>query len=618
MKKSIKGKLLIVFLLIFTVLATNSIWAIINFNRLNNSIDNIMESNYRTIDAAQNMIVALERQDSAILAQMFIEDESAEKTYIENEKVFLKWLARAEDNITEVGEAEILASINSQYFQYLEMYNTLTQILSYNDPKLVREFYYNEILPQFESTKEECRNLEGLNQNAMLARRDSAKAIGKRASYSTILLSVITIVIGMILALYITNKIIKPIYNLIQKIKGIAEGDYSQQLDIEGDDEIGELAREFNSMTEKLESYDDLNIKKLMKEKQKAEAIVESISDGIIVTDEFNRVILVNRAAEKALNIREKDVVNRHFLENIKREDIFKIINKIRTSEDQYAYKKYTNITIANDEKIRHYRINVRAITDREGDNVGVITLLQDITKLKEIDEMKSEFVSTVSHEFRTPLTSISMAAGLLLDKTSGEINENQAELLEAIVEDNERLKNLVSDLLDLSRLEAGKVSMDIELQDINEMIEYAIKQFRRRAKERNINLEIQVKGDISKVKADFNKISWVITNLVGNAIRYTPRDGSGKIIVKAQETANKVLVSVADNGRGIPEEYHDRIFSKFIQVKDDEDNGEKGGTGLGLAISKEIINAHGGEIWVDSKVGEGSTFYFTIYIGTQ
>jgi len=296
-------------------------------------------------------------------------------------------------------------------------------------------------------------------------------------------------------------------------------------------------------------------------------------------------------------------------------EDIFEMIDKVRNTDDASAYKKYKDITLNTDDKTRHYRINARPIMDKEGDNVGVVTLMQDITKLKEIDHMKSAFVSTVSHEFRTPLTSISMAAGLLLDKTSGEINENQTELLEAIVEDNERLKSLVSDLLDLSRLESGKVTMDIESQSLNTIVEYAVKQFRIQAKDKNISLEVDVKDVLPKVKADFNKISWVLTNLVGNALRYTPRDGSGKIILKAKETANKILVSVSDNGKGIPEEYQDRIFSKFIQVKN-EDGTETGGTGLGLAISKEIINAHGGEIWVDSKLGKGSTFYFTLYIG--
>jgi signal transduction histidine kinase len=238
---------------------------------------------------------------------------------------------------------------------------------------------------------------------------------------------------------------------------------------------------------------------------------------------------------------------------------------------------------------------------------------MQNITKLKEVDQIKSDFVSTVSHEFRTPLTSIIMGVGLLLDEVPGPINEEQKELVEAIEEDSERLKKLVSDLLDLSRMESGKIKMDIERNNIRDILNNAVKPFKRQLEEKDVDLEIKIRDNLSNVKADFNKISWVFTNLIGNALRYLPDEKEGKIIIDAKETANKMLVSVADNGKGISEEYQQKIFEKFIQAKD---NDNKGGTGLGLAISKEIINAHGGEIWVNSKIGEGSTFYFTLNLG--
>jgi PAS domain S-box-containing protein len=615
LKKSIKFKIISVFILVFLVLAANSIWAVVTFRGLSNSIENIMQSNYRSVVAAQNMIVALERQDSAELSAMFATDESATDIFLENEKVFFKWLSRAEDNITEPGEQEILKKINTLYTQYIQNFYTLNEIQNNGNMNQARVYYYNEILPLFESTKNECRNLQNLNQNAMVAKKNQAHTTAKNASYSTLIISIATIFAGLIAAFYLTNKIVKPIYDLIDKIKRISEGDYSQQLDIAGKDEIGELAREFNTMTEKLKSYELLNIKKLKTEKQKAEAIVESISDGIIVTDEANRLILVNRAAEKALGINEAEALNRHFLEVIKHEDMFELINNIKAGKNA-NYKKYIDITISIDNRIKHYRVNAKPIKDKEQNNIGVVVLMQDITKLKEVDQMKSDFVSTVSHEFRTPLTSIGMAVGLLLDKVPGSINDEQYELLEAIKEDNERLKNLVSDLLDLSRLESGKIHMDIQSYDLDKIVNHAIKPFYIQAKEKNISIKVNIKDNLSKVKADFNKISWVLTNLIGNAIRYTPKDGTGKITINAKQTANKMLISVSDNGNGIPEEYQQKIFEKFIQVKDG-DRENTGGTGLGLAISKEIIKAHGGEIWVQSKVGEGSTFYFTLYTGT-
>lgn len=614
MKKSIKFKILGVFTLLFIVLLANSVWAIMNFNGLSNSIENIMEANYKSIAAAQNMTIAIERQDSLELTYMFSTDKGTADEFRENEIEFLKWLSRAEDNITEPGEKENLQKINTLYTEYINKFSTLISVEINNGPNAARAYYYNEILPLFEKIKTECRNLQNLNQEGMLTRKDRAHKTATNATLSTLIISMLTIFIGLAFAVYLINKTVNPIYNLIQKIKRISEGDYSQQLDAVGSDEIARLASEFNVMTSKLQSYEQLNIKKLMEEKKKAESIVESISDGIIVTDEENRILLVNKAAERTLDIDEHNVLNKHFLESIKREDIFQIIEKVKNRANQDEYKKYTDITIKTDQNRRYFRINATPITTSSEDNIGVVTLMQDITKLKEVDKLKSDFVSTVSHEFRTPLTSISMGVGLLLDEIAGEINGEQKELIEAIKEDGERLKNLVSDLLDLSRIESGKVQMNIQPHNIKEIIGNSLKPFYIQAREKNIIINMDIKDQLAKVKADYDKITLVITNLVGNAMKFVPKDGTGKIEIKARETADKILITVSDNGRGIPEEYQQKIFDKFIQVKD-ENNENTGGTGLGLAISKEIINAHGGEIWVQSQVGEGSTFYFTLNI---
>ena len=354
----------------------------------------------------------------------------------------------------------------------------------------------------------------------MIIRKDKAHKISTQATYLTMIVSSATIIIGLILAIYLSNRIAKPLYHLIEEIKKIAKGDYNNQLLIESDDEIGRLAEEFNIMTKKLQSYELLNIKKLKGEKQKAEAIVESIGDSIIVTNAENQVILVNRAAEKALNIREKNVLNKHFLEVIKREDIFDMINKVENTVDMNEYKKYSDIVIKNENETNHYRIYVKPIITKDGESIGVVTLMQNVTKFKEVDQLKSEFVSTVSHEFRTPLTSITMSVGLLLDKIPGNINDDQKELIEAIKEDSDRLKNLVTELLDLSRIESGKIQMNIIPNDIRNIVFTTVKPLKLQAEKKNVIIEIDIKENMAKVKADYNKISWVLTNLIGNALR--------------------------------------------------------------------------------------------------
>jgi PAS domain S-box-containing protein len=401
---------------------------------------------------------------------------------------------------------------------------------------------------------------------------------------------------------------VRPITLLIEKIKLIAQGDYKQQLPGKGNDEIAELSREFNAMAARLNSYEEMNVQKLMEEKQKAEGIVDSIGDVVLVTDSENRLIVLNRAAEKIFDIRKDEVLRNHFLEIIKNEEIFEQVKKTLGGEKNEE-KNYVDVNLEKEGEKKYFRVKSKPIKNEQREIIGVVTLMQDITKLKEVDSMKSEFVSTVSHEFRTPLTSMGMAVNLMLDGTVGDISEEQRELLKALKEDQERLNSLVSDLLDLSRIESGKIQMDIQPNSLDEIVENALRPFPIQLKESGVKLNIDVNKDLPKVKADFNKISWVITNLVGNALRYVPKDGTGKIDISARKTMNKILVSVSDNGTGIPEDMHEKIFEKFVRANDNQ-----GGTGLGLAISREILLAHGGEIWVSSKQGMGSTFYFTLY----
>lgn len=606
--------MLAIFTMLIIVLAVNSIWAIFNFAGLRNSIQEIMKANYRSIVQAQNMTVAVERQDSAELAYLFESNDDATKTFKENEEIFIKWLSKSEDNVTESGEDKIIENINLNYTKYRTMFDNLTLIKSEKGNNEARDYYYKEILPVFEIVKEETRKLLEINQNAMVELKTKSESMASKAIYSTSIIAIFAMLGGAMLAVYLGNKVNRPIQDFIGKLKRISEGDYKQRLSENGDEEFIVLAKEFNIMAEKLQHYELLNFEKIMQEKQKAEGIVESISDGIILTDNENKILLVNRAAERILDIKEKKVLNKHVLESVKQKEIFKVIKQVKEDKEQERLEISHDFTVIDDKIAKHYRANATPILTQEEARIGVITLIQDITKLKEVDQMKSDFVSTVSHEFRTPLTSITMAVGLLMDEVPGKINEDQKELLEAIQEDGKRLTNLVTELLDLSRIESGKVQMDLQSCEVKEVINHAVKHFDIQLKEKNIKLIKDINDNLPKVKADADKIAWVINNLVSNALRFTPTDGSGKIFVKTKETANKLLISVSDNGEGIPEEYLKTIFDKFIQVKDK--NGETtGGAGLGLAISKEIIKAHGGEIWATSELGRGSSFYFTLMI---
>jgi NtrC-family two-component system sensor histidine kinase KinB len=270
-------------------------------------------------------------------------------------------------------------------------------------------------------------------------------------------------------------------------------------------------------------------------------------------------------------------------------------------------------LAVEHRDQTHYYRFSITPVKTEQEQMLGVVLLLQDVTKLKELDRLKSEFVMTASHELRTPLTSIAMSIGLLTENASQKLAENERALLGAAQEDVQRLRALVNDLLDLSKIESGRMEMEIVPVSISLLAERAISALSTQAEEKEIELAQQIPEELPEVKADPNKVTWVLTNLIANAIRYT--DQGGHIQVSARPVKEFVFVSVIDDGAGIPLEYQSKIFDKFVQVKSTK---AVSGSGLGLAICKEIVKAHGGMIWVNSTPGQGSTFTFTLPVANN
>lgn len=610
--KSIKSKISLILIVFLLLTVGNSLVSIRNFNKLQSSIDLIMYDNYESVVAAQNMIEALERQDSLELAFVFENSTVLSDEYKENNKKFQEWLYKAKGNVTEIGEEDTLIEIDSAYYVYSERVNALENVKETGESDAVRKYYYNDILPLFNQLKILCSDLLNINQESMVSMKNESKELADTARNYTLTLLAVVLLLGISIIGYLLKKIIKPIEELAVGIDKVSNGKYDYSIPLSKDKEINYLLKDFNNMVTKLKEYERLNVNEILREKQKAEAIIESIESPIIVTDDDNKITMVNKAAERLLDVKEKNIINRHFLESIEVRGIFNIIQEARKSIKEY--KSEEDIELTTLDKINCYRVTANPIWFENKVNIGTVTIMQDITKFKEIQKMKSEFISTVSHEFRTPLTSITMAVELLLEENF-DGKEGETELLTIIREDSERLNQLVGELLDLSKMESGKIEMDIQEIDINNVIKQVNKAFKIQLEEKNINLYIDTQGIERKVRADVNKISWVMVNLVGNALRYTKKDGTGVIDIKARQVNNDMLVSIADNGQGISEEYQQIIFEKFVQIKDE--NGENvGSSGLGLAISKEIVKAHLGDIWVDSTVGKGSCFYFTLKLG--
>ena len=606
MIKTLKGKVSILYLGLVLLIAIVGTTASINLFDLSRAIDGLMISNYKSINAATNMMEAIERQDSAMLIYINVDTQKGKDLFTSNNEDFLKWFNVDANNITEKGEKELIDTIKVSYNHYIKLFLDLQEIQSKQGSAKANEFYNTKMMPDFINAKNELKKLSLLNEKAMFQSKDTATQNAKSSMYLVLGISIFAIIGGFAVSRFFTDRFLKPITLLTQTMKLVKAGDLNQQAIINTKDEISELSIEFNNMTKRLQQYEQSTMGNLLAEKNKSIAIVKSISDPLIVLDPDYRIILLNNAFENIFNVSENVFTNKHFLEGVRNGEIFDFISATFKSEDETKSKIF--LVNANDEDY-YFNVIVTTVKDNNANLSGMIVIFQNVTQLKELEKIRTDFIATISHEFKTPLTSIMMGTDVLIDEGMGQLNEDQKQFIQAIREDSDRLAKLVNGLLELTRIESGKAIFKFQEYPVGDIIKCALKPFYQLAEQQAKTLNFNCEEGIANVIADFEKITWVLNNLISNALKYT--DAGDKITVDAAQKDRKIYITVKDTGMGIPDEYIDKIFEKFFQVKGGEI--EVRGTGLGLAVVKEIIEAHHGEIWCESKLDQGSSFTFTL-----
>ncbi|MBL7071538.1 MAG: PAS domain-containing protein [Candidatus Omnitrophica bacterium] len=350
-------------------------------------------------------------------------------------------------------------------------------------------------------------------------------------------------------------------------------------------------------------------IKKVLSTKKETEAIIRSIAAGLVVVDAKGKVVMMNPAAEKLLGTSKKDKIGQPVEDNLKQGQLVSLAKGSPDKDDRKI-----EVVSKEDETRKILCQSSAVIEDEDGQIVGMVSALSDVTKQRELDQLKADFVSNISHEFRTPIVTIQNSLFLLLNKKVGPVTQEQEKFLSLAQRNLKRLGDLIDDFLDLSKLEAAKMEMKYESHSIEKVINKACDSVMSRARSKNIRIEKRVQEGIPNVSLDFDRMAQVLDNIIGNAIKFTPKEG--RIIVEGWtgEYKKNVFTAVTDTGLGISPEYLEKFFDKFQQM------GERavtyiGGTGLGLSIAKEIVELHGGKIWVESGQGQGAKFVFTLPI---
>ena len=607
---NLKSKILIGHGVIYLLMGLVVFWAVVNLLSLGKATDGILSENYRSILAAENMVDALERQDSGILMLYLGNIASGTAQFRESEAVFLQWLARAKDNITIEGEAQLVRSIEADYAAYREQFSKLTDLRKSSEKVKAEAGYQTIIYPYFAKVRKACVDLRDLNEKTMYAASVKAGHVAIRAIWSTVVVAAVTLLIALTFSLLLAQRIVRPIRQFMDASRKISKGDYAVKIPIETQDELGHLATEFNSMATQLDHYHKMNIDQVIAEKNKGEAILSSIEDGLVVFDITLGVTGINPAARRLVEFGFAEKTPLSCSDILPDPVVCDLIRKVvETGISPAIPDEQRIITLGEGERARHYLFAVTAIRGKDRSLSGAVLLLRDVTRFKEVERLKSEFIMAASHELPTPLTSMGMSVDLLMEHCADELPEKDRELLQAAHEEVHRMKSLINDLLDLSRIEAGRIDLSFESVPVSTLFDHVKKVFKSQMEMKSVSLESELTGMLPRVRADANKIAWVLTNLISNALRYV--DKGGNIKLGAQRIGPQVHVSVCDDGPGIPQKYHSMIFQKFVRVNQQEPEG----SGLGLAICKEIVRAHGGAIWVESSPNHGSTLTFTLPI---
>ncbi len=589
------GGLLIIILVV-------GIQSIVHLSKLGESIDVILRENYQSVIACQEMKEALERVDSGILfnLQGYIQEGNDQSDT--NEKVFEKALRVELNNITLPGEGEKALQIQKLFHLYK---TTLKEIKESKESITIRrQTYFNKLLPLFYQIKDTANTILQMNQQNMIEANDRARRRAATAKKEMVILLFAGTIIAVGFLFFIGKWILRPINRLIDSANEIRKGNLDLVVTSTSKDEIGRLSEAFNEMAAGIREFRRLNRSKLFRIQQATQQAFDSLPEAVAVIDLEGKVEVATEAARNSFGLQPGTLIRDlpfEWLSELYQEAI-KQGRPVQPKTGQKIFQHF----IQGEE--RYFQPEAIPILDQERQSTGVVLVLQDVTQIRHQDELKRGMISTVSHQLKTPLTSIRMAIHLLLEEKVGPLAEQQVDLLLAAREDSDRLHNILTNLLDISRIESGKAKMEFKAVSPNSLQTEALEPFWRVAHDQGVTLFVDIPGDLPDVWADPTRIYYVFSNLLSNAFRYTPPGGTITFSARAED--NGVRFSLTDTGKGIPDQYLPRIFEQFFRVPGQE---KESGAGLGLAIVKEIIEAHGGTVGVESQEGKGSTFTFTL-----
>lgn len=559
----IKNKISIAIGVLLMIIIMLGVFSVQTTNKMKRNTENILADNYNSVKYAQKMLSAIHtyKDDSIKSIDQFAQNLELQKL-----------------NITESAEDDITYVIDAEFKRFLE----------HKNDQALMELAQN------------VNSLILLNGYAIEKKSSQATVTASDAFVWIVIFSVLSAIAALAMLLMIPKMLTKPIKALVDGIIEISNHNYNKRMSFDRKSEFGEVATSFNQMAKELEQFQKSSMASVISTKQYLEIVINSIDEPIIGLDNKKNIIFANNAASTILNMSNDKMVRSSALDLSLSNDLLRRLMRGLEGEKR-------------DEPLKIYSNNKESFFEvhylNQPQNAGTVIMLSNITKFKELDNAKTNFISTISHELKTPIAAIMMSLKLLEDQRVGMMNEEQTQLATSIKESSERLLSITGELLKMTQVEAGVLQVNPKVTKPIELINYAVNATRVLADKFGCNVEVQYPEKIGKLFVDSEKIAWVVTNLLSNAIHHS-LDNS-RVIVGARQIDKTVEIFVKDFGKGIDPRYHSTIFDRYFRVPGTKVQG----SGLGLAISKDFVEAHGGSVSLESEVGKGCCFVISLTI---
>ncbi len=603
---TLRSKILSGFTALIAINVAFGLWSIYQFSTVGDSTTDAIATNYELISNTVQLAALVDRQVDML--QRMSNTATPDPYIVQFEQrttEFLIGLTRVARNRAADEKSAALGKIRTDYDHFLRNAQVYRNTLTGRQRGDAREILYRDVLPVANAVKESCFGILYQNQNEIASIRTDLRTELRQSLVLVGLATLVSTMLGVIGGGFYSRWAIRPIQRLTQAVKNLTGGRFGERILITTADELGDLSFEFNRMIERLGRYEAMNIEQLLLEKRKVETIVQSIATPIVVADAEMRLLLINSAALALFRLPiEEKYEGRYVGDVIGDEAVLHPLRRALADEERPGSSP--DIYMVREEGAeRFYAVETLGLETTSAVS-GAVMVLSDITHFKELDRLKSDFLAKVSHEFRTPLSSIIMSLDILREGLLGELNEQQRDLLLSSKDDCRRLSKLITELLELSRMEANTRQRTVAGIDLPALVDAVLRPHRLPAREKGVELREEVAEELPVVWADPEEIRWLFNNLVSNALRHT--DSGGTITVRVALDGEALVASVEDDGHGIPLDSLNKIFEKFHQVGSPAIT-TPGSVGLGLAIARDVVESYGGRISVTSEIHKGSCF---------